>query len=435
MTQKLFYFAETAATVIQAFIIGKFLVDFNEFSLKSRKNKVCFLLISFVIAVTTMLFNSIAGNFEGALGFLYPVSYLVLSIIFFKDVFLKKIFGALAAVSCILIANIIIMYLFGAFLNDQNLVMLPGSLFRVAALVTNQIILLLIYRIVLRITHKERIKLSPYEWFFISAILFFSLYTYVLMFILKTNEELSPFGNVIVLSVIFGLILIICIAFYFVFKLNRINAIDGENKRLKEFYNAEQKYAEAVKTQYEELRRIRHDMKQLIETVSVIAATEKSENILKILNSAKINLEKNDIINATDNIYVNAVLTAKISEARAKSIKVNFQITKEILAFDSLDLCYLLGNLLDNAIEACDKSVNPFILIELLTKDNTFEVTIKNSIPRGYTAENLQTSKSDIKNHGFGIKSIRHIADKYNGLCDFYTEDDVFISFVLLKTE
>jgi sensor histidine kinase YesM len=434
MIETLWREAEIIVSIIQSLIIGKFLVDFNEFSLKTKANRVRCLAISSSIAVTIILFNYLGGNFEGVLGMAYPVLLLMLSLAFFKTSFLRKLFGALTAVAGVMIANTIVLVAFSTLLGDHNPILTSDNIFRVMAIAVTQVILFVIYKVMLKLVLRQQIKLSAYEWLITSAILFFTLGTYVSLFVIKTNESLSNLGHSIIFFMFSGLILVDGIILYIVFRFNKINAINAENKQLKEFYSAEQKYATTVKTQYEELRRIRHDIKQLIETVSVIAVAEGNDSILNVLDTQKLQLQKNDVIEATNNIYVNAILTAKISEARAKSIKVNFQMTKEILDFDSLDLCYLLGNLLDNAIESCVKCTAPAIQIKLLTSTDTFEITIKNSVPQGYKAEDLVSSKADKHNHGFGLKSIRLIVSKYNGMCDFYIEEDSFISFILLKS-
>ena len=422
-------------TVISPLIYAKILADFNGFALSTKRNRLCFLVMWSIISGTCVLSYYLGDSIIGAFTLLYPFVFFAISLIFFKGSVLRKLFWAFATFACAMIAEIFLVVLFGYILDAHAPALTPGSIIRIIGIALNQVLSYLISRIVLKFALRQQVKLSAYEWLLLSVSLFISTGTFVSLnaIIIYSNDTLTDFVRMVIYCVQIGLIFSSCAMFYIVFKLNKVNALSDENKRLKDLYSAERKYAATVKTQFEESRRIRHDIKQMIDTVSVMAKVDNNENILSILKSEKKNLQKNDVVEATDNIYVNAVLTAKLFEARTKSIEVSVQVTKNILDFDSLDLCYLLGNLLDNAIEACDKCSRPYIQIELLTRNNIFEIRVKNTIPPGYSEGGLETSKNDAENHGYGIKSIKRIANKYSGMCDFYTDGDCFVSFILLK--
>ncbi len=108
-----------------------------------------------------------------------------------------------------------------------------------------------------------------------------------------------------------------------------------------------------------------------------------------------------------------------------------------LLAFmDVVDLYTMMGNALDNAIESaenCDKDTWKTISVRIWKKDffavvqveNTFagELQLEDGIPK--------TTKADAENHGFGLRSIRTIAEKYDGTMTIKTEDQMFILTVL----
>ncbi len=99
------------------------------------------------------------------------------------------------------------------------------------------------------------------------------------------------------------------------------------------------------------------------------------------------------------------------------------------------DLCNLIGNMLDNAIEAAEK-VDSGAAVEVSIFSDKYQliITVSNSILQSVLRNNsdLKTTKNETSSHGFGIKSIRAIAKKYDGLVDFYEENITFFCRVIL---
>ena len=85
----------------------------------------------------------------------------------------------------------------------------------------------------------------------------------------------------------------------------------------------------------------------------------------------------------------------------------------------------LLGNLLDNAIEACEKTKESFIDLKIKYVKNTIFISISNS--KNSEKVNIEsTSKEDKENHGYGIYNIRNIVRQYGGFIEFHDRGNVF---------
>lgn len=102
---------------------------------------------------------------------------------------------------------------------------------------------------------------------------------------------------------------------------------------------------------------------------------------------------------------------------------------------NDIDISVLLSNLLDNAIIGCDGSANPEIELSVRSKKSLACIIVRNSISESVLKNNpsLSTSKSDRSVHGFGIKSIRNIARKYEGSVEFKEENGKFLVEIWLN--
>ncbi|QTE71684.1 GHKL domain-containing protein [Clostridiales bacterium FE2011] len=105
--------------------------------------------------------------------------------------------------------------------------------------------------------------------------------------------------------------------------------------------------------------------------------------------------------------------------------------------FDPMDLCILLGNLLDNAIEANNKvkGEDRFVSLTMMQQERWLSITVKNAaVETTIIDENtIHTTKELKELHGFGLKSIREITDRYQGNCTFSYENGEFIAYVFLQ--
>ena len=118
------------------------------------------------------------------------------------------------------------------------------------------------------------------------------------------------------------------------------------------------------------------------------------------------------------------------SLAKEKKIKLNLQIKLAgEIKVDELELAIVLGNALDNEIEAVEKVPDKdkkFINLNLMSTDDRISMTVTNPVKDDINTEKLKTTKPDKHNHGFGTQSIRTVAHRYDGVAEFKCEDKMF---------
>lgn len=125
-------------------------------------------------------------------------------------------------------------------------------------------------------------------------------------------------------------------------------------------------------------------------------------------------------LSRSNNIVIDSMINYKLSIAEKKNIKLDVKVNIWIdIPVDNGDICVLLGNALDNAIEATMKVEEDrrFINLYIYCIKDTLVVTLINSYDK--TVHNIDgkllSTKKDKENHGIGLLSIKKVVDKYNG--------------------
>lgn len=190
---------------------------------------------------------------------------------------------------------------------------------------------------------------------------------------------------------------------------------------------------------WEEFRNTKHDMKQhYIILTSMLESNDYKgieEYLGKIIN---MELPYKLGVSRTNNIVVDAMINAKYSMALNKGIKVDLDIHIPMeLPFKNADICILMGNILDNAIEASMQLSGEKRYVKLFMKYevNVLILTVINAFS-GELIRNregrIMTNKDNPSNHGIGLESVKKVADKYQGSVVIETKSELFIIKVIL---
>ena len=177
----------------------------------------------------------------------------------------------------------------------------------------------------------------------------------------------------------------------------------------------------------EDLRALRHDMNNHMSILQGLLTMEEYDDAKAYLSTITENLTVANSFIFIDNKVLSVLLNNKISKARQLGITLEPELLTATTPFSDSDLCALIGNILENAIEASVQHENPYIFFSmqktnrqlLIQCDNTF------TIPPIFEKGNLVTTKSNKAYHGIGTKTIRSIAETYHGTTNF-TYDELF---------
>lgn len=209
----------------------------------------------------------------------------------------------------------------------------------------------------------------------------------------------------------------------------------------KQRYLTEREISEIAACSLEDLRCIRHDLKNHYSYLQILLEQQRYDELKEYLQSMQDNLPPQLTLIDCGNQVVNTVLNMEFSKLRTRGIALEHQlVVPPVLPFRDEDMCSLLANLLDNAREECtrlqDKGrTDMLVRLEIYPRHSYLLLRCLNSTDRTELPRRgigLITTKSEQAYHGFGTRIIVKLAEKYNGCADFQLEDGTFVAQVML---
>jgi len=426
-------YIELAASVIENSIILYFYTSYHKF-----KYNRC---ISYISELMAVLFLSFLNHFiiephsyfgEGAalisLGLI-----IVYGSVFFKGRLFTKVLIPTLIFFLIFTINVIIGILLSEiFETTASEIFLIPNYQRFIGIIVSKLLLFSVLRIV-QIKISTSFSLSKSEWcmiIFITLSITF-INTAVAGLLIQNSIEFNVF-SLIVTTLSAGIIAYMLIMIPVFSEKNK----EKEMLNIVRFKLDEQtrQINEIVSTQ-NRIRILKHDMnnhflciQKLLDGKNYNAACEY---ISKLTN---FSLESFSSIKAYD-VAVEALLTVKYDLCRKKGITFIIKTDDYKPNCENIDICILLSNLIDNAIEACEQSDRPEISLTMSKQMNYYSIYIENSISNEILKDNpnLITTKKDKSIHGLGTKSIENIVNSYQGLLEYVEENGKFICNILLK--
>lgn len=363
--------------------------------------------------------------------------------------------------SCLMITDIESLSFAGDIILSLNILILPHTLFKpikkcsmflldfsvlatadflvyiisACAGANNEIIICLIYSamfilgiaVVLILTLKQKkVRLGdvfenmPYIIYITIFIADFSAYYGVSLAVDKEG-----YGDVYQLLVILSVAsVIVCISFI-IYKFTVISKQEREKKAQLEtqldFYKKKLENAQ-------DTRKFRHDIKNNLYALNVLLNDGKSEEAIEYLNSLGGALTSAEPAFSTGNRLADAILSDKSEKAASSNTDLSFDGIIPDHGISNYDLCTIMTNALDNAIEACRELKNSRIAVTSVLKDNCLTLSFVNPVAKKVLIKNgkIKTTKDDRQNHGFGLDNIKSALKKYDGLLDVSCDDNQF---------
>ena len=430
--QIFWYIVNFIATTIEELVLVRM---FDIYSKRKRQNLTIYLLLLIPI-MTVQIFD-----FYGVDSNIKLLIVLIIDFIYCMYCYDSKI------IKTILISGLYWMISMGidllafsavnAFnLNSNATDIMNSTLYRLELIIFSKIMLMASVVILRKLNLKGGLNIKQYISILIPivanilfiVVIWSFVYKYIpnnihINYIVLILSVLLIFSNISILTIINNII--------------KENQLKIENEKIREKIDMQYNYYLNLKKEQEKIAKFRHDIKNHLLCIKNSATTEESNKYIE-----KINLEINQ--NVVDFNTGNAILDVIFYEKSIicidKKIKYKFDVDYSRCEFiDVIDTCSIFSNLLDNAIEACDKINQGKRFIDLKGNVNKGFFVIKcenmkiNDIL--YRDGKIITDKEDKKLHGIGLKSIRESFEKYGGDINIEILDNKFIfkGFIPIK--
>ncbi|MGW8959355.1 ATP-binding protein [Paenibacillus sp. NPDC055715] len=239
------------------------------------------------------------------------------------------------------------------------------------------------------------------------------------------------------LSVIFmiGILLINIIVLIIYEQLSQMYGEMMEQELLSFNFKTKNNHYDNLEKSQKEIRKIRHNMKNELLILKGLLKENNREAAEEYIEEILSDIKCTETQKYTPNNVLNYVLTEKINLATEKNILVNVDsFLPEKFSLNNKIIAVVFGNLLDNAVEGCDKISEGEKTIDIKIKyhERQLYIEISNTFNPGFINSNFISNKKNRRNHGFGLKSVKQIVKENSGILDIRTVEDRFYVNIIL---
>ena len=232
------------------------------------------------------------------------------------------------------------------------------------------------------------------------------------------------------LTAVAGFVVVYVLGFYYMTSLLEKESQMQRLKLLHEQTQNQMNLYQSMKKRYEQQRRFSHDYKNQLNCIQGMIETGQTKEALEYISGLTGKFRQSEMCVNTDHAVVNVMLNQKYQEASDKGIAMTM-VSGDLsgLTISEEDIVTLLGNLLDNAIEACEKlGGNKVIQFKMVVEEGQLVLSIRNPVRDAVRIKDnrIVTSKRDKSQHGIGLMNVDSVIRKNNGTSVLKCEDGWF---------
>lgn len=390
--------------------------------------------VGYLLAAVIMAYCSVSFESPVLLLTVTFVLLLLLASLLYDEKPIYKIFYSFIYIVIILIADPVLVgisYVSKIFTYEN---LFQNGIGRIMGMLVSKVMYLWMSAALTRILTKKVRELPLKYWI---SILLTPIISIVILYGM-TIPILEHEGSDVVIIYVISMIGIIYI------NIAMFNFFDGYSKQIKLSFmetvaEREAENYRALKMSYQEMKKLKHDFKNELDTLNELISERKYDIAEAHISELSSFIDKSAAVCYTGNEAVDSLINIKIQTAKQYDIRVIIKIKIQTsLNANSMELCRIIGNALDNAIEACckimDSKVQRFICISIKEIDENMLIEISNTAEDVDTAD-LSTTKPQQSMHGYGIHSIRSSAKRLGGTLHFKYDSGVFVMKLLIKND
>lgn len=416
--------------------IVAFLYFKNKFEAKKKAYVIagCYLLsfcVQFLISLTHISEINI-------LSFLLCNIFVVLFC--FSATFKQNFFNVLLLEVIMIATELIIMYPVSILLDIQLTEYINNTSVMLFETIATKSLYFLVVYIFSKISFKEKIKLKDDFSLTLFVLPLSSVFTLLCLMYLTAHLTLEQSTYIIFVVISFVLLLSNVIVFFVHEKIVSTLVENSEYQLEKQKTEINQEYYSELERQYDLSNILIHDIKKHLGVVRCFLSDKEIDEAVTYIDSVYESNEIQTLKQFSKNKLINVIVSRYAHLCRLSGVKFETDIRNVDFSFmDKSELTSLLDNLLENAYEAAVNSSDKRIDLFVENKNEHYLIVkVKNSCDTQPKQKGniFISSKSNQNYHGIGIKSIKRIAQKYDGSSDFEydTKNKTFCSVIMLKS-
>lgn len=427
---------ELSVNIFESIITVEFVTRINETKYQGWKKYIAAGFIFLLLTINAEIFNYIT-HFSEAMTYIGLVIIFLYSLIFLKGKISQRFFSCMTIMFVIAVTNFLTTLAFSIIFDvSVEILMSEFSIYRFACLMVSKTILFVATRILLNLRIKDVSDTSPSMVILVTAVPALTIAVMVIITEVSIHLIYDDRNIFYLLLSLLGMIVINIVFYALLARLDREYRLQTENRLLKQKSSLQLEYITKTHALNEEIRDIKHDMKNQIIYLKEIFTRGSYDEGLSYADRMINKIDSTQKLIYTNRVAFDAVVNSKLCEAADKGISVGYNIMCTLdNNMEDDDMVSLLGNVLDNAIEACESiKCRKEIFIEVKKVRLYLLITVKNTIGESVLKNNseLKSTKEDKLNHGLGIKNVKKIVEKYNGFVTFDEKNDKFSCKVML---
>lgn len=436
----LFNTARIFSSVFEIVLAYVLVNQFFSFRFRNRR----FDFVPFVALAGLMIFLQERELLSGRYKFIVSAALLLAVVFaFYEGAVKRKLLGGLIFVTVILVSEVIASLLFTIFSRRLDLTMPALSGFALLARMALSDLIMILIAILISIfaKHFQKVDTPFLLWLVLLSVPAITLITFsVYQYYIENDPDNSRIRLYIYISSL-GLIFINILVFVLFGSLQKQLELKRETDMLQSLLSQQEQSVSRLETQYNRTRAFRHDIRNHILVMNTLTEQGKYDALRDYLRELSVVLDESDYVRISGVTAVDAILNDKMYEAQEKQITTHFDVMNlDKSDVQPIDLCVILANALDNAIEANCRIADPaarYIRLKVHGNTTFSVISVSNPTPgdeQPASENRFFTTKKDKENHGFGLKSIENAAKKYKGEMLAKSEDGVFTLVVRLNS-
>jgi len=429
----LWFLIECSANLFEGLILISF---FNTFLRRRFEKKVIYWILPFIQATVTYIINQTSLETTPSVLLLVTIG-IAIALIFYNGTILQRILLTLAFFVVWLASELSLLALINLMFTDFSIHLMQPSMDRITSIVVCKLGLFIILKIVQQFAPSVEYKLPLKR---ILPMLLLPIVTLSLVLTMQVFWRSQANSSLFVLTSLsmMGLLFTNLIVFDQYLQMQKESEISRQYQLMQQYLASEKQQIHLWDAQQHELRRLAHDAKNSLIPVLNALNQENQAMAKALLVQILDGFAQSPSRIETGYSLIDAIISQKLKQSQDRQIRLNVEYhLNDIQRISDIDLSVILGNALDNAIEATEQMVEidqRVINLTLQSEKGLLTIKLCNPISGKLIKENGQyvSTKADHNKHGFGFSSIRLLVEKYQGLLQVDTTESEFSLTIIL---